>query len=245
MRFRLILLSLTAVLGLPSAFAMDCNEILAELSRTPNEKLEGLVTTRVPLTAETIIMAYSMGLFAYLDPTSGNGQFHSPAKRGVIEFASMSIGRTDKKIIRRMRDSGHFKVTKNQAFEQVMRESAKQARDPYNWITETHIQEFTKLYKLGYGHSYEVWENGELVGGLYGVLIGGYFAGESMFHHRPDVTKLAYAELIDDLQAKGHKFIDVQQLLEGGLAQKWHGREISREEFQAWIAEAAKANRGI
>jgi leucyl/phenylalanyl-tRNA--protein transferase len=129
----------------------------------------------------------------------------SPVDRGIIEIAgyrpSRSVQRARKK----------FEIRVNTAFDQVIRACADPRR-PGSWIDRGIIAAYTELHRLGWVHSVEAWDGDELAGGLYGVAIGGLFAGESMFHHKTDGSKAAVAgliELLDDEYAAERVF-DIQ-----------------------------------
>jgi leucyl/phenylalanyl-tRNA--protein transferase len=156
-------------------------------------------------------------------------------------LSEVIIPRSDRKAIRKVLESGKYQVKVDTAFREVITECALQTRETGRWISDDHIEQFTKLHEAGLAHSVEVWEGGKLVGGLYGVFVNGYFSGESMFHKAGDVTKLAYSYLIDRLRANGHVFIDTQQTV--GLNEKWGGRLIARAEFNRLLAKAKTANK--
>ncbi len=236
------------------AFANCEADLLTEFSRTPEATPNGFVTRNIPVNSDSLIEAYARGLFVWSLAPDGNGEWFSPRKRGVLFLDKVSIPRSDQKAIRRVQNSGRYQFKINSDFNQVITECANQPRFNFNeelgvlepvgnWITQMHIDEYTKLHKAGLAHSLEVWEGDELVGGMYGVFVNGYFSGESMFHKRDDVTKVLYAMLIDRLKNNGHVFIDTQQ--KKGLNKKWGGDEITREEFHQLLEEAREANRSF
>lgn len=187
----------------------------------------------------TLITAYSRGLFPMdvdLEGSAGGDEndnddatrrhalgWWSPDPRGVLYPGDLRVSRSLAKSVRR------FPVSMNRCFEQVMRACADPSR-PQGWITEEFIRAYVRLHDMGFAHSVEVWEDGELVGGLYGVEVGGLFAGESMFHHRRDASKVALVHLVTRLTAcPGDRVIDVQwrtdHLASLGV------REIPRESY--------------
>lgn len=162
----------------------------------------------------TLIDAYSRGLFpmeldldAALAAEMGGGStlgWWSPDPRGVLELDGLRISRSLARSVRR------FEVTFDRSFEEVMRACGDPVR-PHGWINEDFVAAYLRLHALGYAHSIEVWRGGRLVGGLYGVEVGGLFAGESMFHRERDASKVALVALVDRLRrCSGKRLIDVQ-----------------------------------
>ncbi|GAA1569045.1 leucyl/phenylalanyl-tRNA--protein transferase [Kribbella hippodromi] len=152
----------------------------------------------------TVLAAYRRGLFPMPDHR-GSVLWWSPVDRGVIEIAGHQPSRT----LRRAR--AKFEIRVNTAFDQVIRACADPRR-PGAWIDRDIIAAYTELHRMGWVHSVEAWDGDELAGGLYGVAIGGLFAGESMFHHKTDGSKAAVAgtiELLDDEYAADRVF-DIQ-----------------------------------
>ncbi|TDD49086.1 leucyl/phenylalanyl-tRNA--protein transferase [Kribbella antibiotica] len=152
----------------------------------------------------TVLAAYRQGLFPMPDHRA-SVLWWSPVDRGVIEVAGYRPTRT----VRRAR--GKFEIRVNTAFDQVIRACADPRRTGA-WIDRDVIASYTELHRLGWVHSVEAWDGDELAGGLYGVAIGGLFAGESMFHHKTDGSKAAVAgliELLDDEHAADRVF-DIQ-----------------------------------
>ncbi|TCO46060.1 leucyl/phenylalanyl-tRNA--protein transferase [Kribbella antiqua] len=152
----------------------------------------------------TVLAAYRRGLFPMPDHR-GSLLWWSPVDRGVIEVAGYRPTRS----LRRARSKYEIRV--NTAFDQVIRACADPRRTGA-WIDQGIIASYTELHRLGWVHSVEAWDGDELAGGLYGVAIGGLFAGESMFHHKTDGSKAAVAgliELLDDEYAEDRVF-DIQ-----------------------------------
>ncbi|MCL4114185.1 UNVERIFIED_CONTAM: hypothetical protein GTU68_042164 [Idotea baltica] len=127
----------------------------------------------------------------------------SPPYRGVLDFADLRITRSLRQSCRR------YDVSANQAFGRVIRACAELPRDG-GWISPAVIDAYETLHELGWAHSVETWCEGELVGGLYGVQIGGLFAGESMFHTATDASKVALVALVSGLEHCGAVLLDVQ-----------------------------------
>lgn len=152
----------------------------------------------------TVLAAYRRGLFPMPDHR-GSVLWWSPVDRGVIEVANYHPSRS----LRRARQK--FEIRVDTAFDQVIRACADPRR-PGAWIDRDIIAAYTELHRLGWVHSVEAWDGDELAGGLYGVAIGGLFAGESMFHHKTDGSKAAVAgtiELLADEYAADRVF-DIQ-----------------------------------
>jgi leucyl/phenylalanyl-tRNA--protein transferase len=128
----------------------------------------------------------------------------SPDPRGILPLEGLRVTRS-------MRQSAkHFEIRVDTCFTRVMRGCADPSRGG-TWITEDFIDGYTRLHDLGWAHSVEAFDtNGELAGGLYGVRIGGYFSGESMFHVARDASKVALMALVDRMLASGMTLLDVQ-----------------------------------
>jgi leucyl/phenylalanyl-tRNA--protein transferase len=175
---------------------------------TFDERGEGLVTDKVALTPETVIEAYQKGIFPWADYGETAG-WYALKDRGIIDFADLHIPNSLKREIKKSK----FQITFDRAFEEVIRNCATIERQDHNpWIAEKFIITYTELYRLGYAHSVEVWLDGALVGGLYGVHINGAFSGESMFHKASNASKFALLALIEHLQERGIRWMDTQQV---------------------------------
>lgn len=151
----------------------------------------------------TLLAAYRRGLFPMRLGRGGPVGWWSPDPRGVIPLDGLHVSRSLQKAVAR------FEVRVNTAFERVMRACAEPHR-PNGWIDEPFVDAYVELHGLGWAHSVETWREGELVGGLYGVAIGGLFAGESMFHRVTDASKAALVALVEHLRDGGASLLDVQ-----------------------------------
>jgi len=171
---------------------------------TPKDDLVGVGADLEP---GTLLMAYRAGLFPMGVGEDGNlpNGWWSPDPRGVLLPGHIKISRSLRKSLR------HFEIRVDTAFTQVMAGCADPSREG-RWITPGITAAYTCLYELGWAHSVEAWRDGELVGGLYGLALGGLFAGESMFHHATDASKCALVGLCDLVFADGEprRLIDVQ-----------------------------------
>lgn len=153
------------------------------------------------LEASTILDAYRRGLFPmHID---GMLAWWSPDPRGVIPLDGFHVSRSLRPSLSR------FEIRVNTSFETVMRACADPRR-PHGWIDETFVVAYTRLHELGWAHSVEAWCDRELVGGLYGLRIGGLFAGESMFHRVSGASKVACWATVELLRIDGAELFDVQ-----------------------------------
>lgn len=162
------------------------------------------------LEPETLIYAYTHGVFPMVSSEKKDNETNllwwSPQMRGVIPLDGLCVTRSMR------RSAKKFKVLVNTDFENVMRNCAAPHRDN-GWITNEFIDAYLKLHELGWAHSVEVVdENGFLAGGLYGVRIGGLFAGESMFHLVRDASKVALMALVEMMRSANMSLLDVQWL---------------------------------
>jgi len=151
----------------------------------------------------TLLAAYRSGIFPMRLGRNGALAWWSPDPRGVIPLDGMYVSRSLRRSQRR------YELRINTAFEAVMRACADPVR-PHGWIDDSFVAAYVALHHLGWAHSIETWHEGELVGGLYGVSIGGLFAGESMFHHATDASKVALLNAVELLAAGGATLFDVQ-----------------------------------
>lgn len=227
----------------------NCETLLSqELKRSPDDYRNGLVTDRIPVSASNVLAAYQRGIFPWGVSAQGLGRWYSPTLRGVLFFDELRIGRSDRKFLKRALAGDEYRITFNKNFASVIRACADQPRytrtalgyikAERTWISPEIIQAYTDLHRHGFAHSVEVWRQGELVAGLYGVYVGGVFSGESMFHKEDDAGKLAMLALIERLRAGGHTFIDTQMSV--GLAEKWGSRLVGRSDFESLMRAAQR-----
>ncbi len=164
---------------------------------------EDVVAIGADLAVPTVFAAYCAGMFP-MHLSTGELAWWSPDPRGVLPLDGLRVTRSLRQSMKR------FTVTVDQAFVDVMRACADERREAV-WITDEFVATYTRLHEMGWAHSVEVWRDAELVGGLYGVEIGGLFAGESMFHRVRDASKAALVELVTRLSADGgDRLLDVQ-----------------------------------
>jgi len=186
-----------------------------DVSKALTVEAPGLLAAGADLSPARLLQAYRNGIF----PWFSEGQpilWWSTDPRMVLytdQFkVSNSLAKTLRKIERSRFDGGRWDVRFDSAFDDVMRACAAPRRDgPGTWISDEIIAGYTGLHALGYAHSAEVWLDGELVGGAYGVCIGRMFYGESMFARVSDASKVALAYLVAFLQRHGVEMVDCQQ----------------------------------
>src|SRR5690349_17727859 len=219
---------------------LDANTPFPDVSEALTTDAPGLLAAGADLSPTRLLAAYQRGIF----PWFSEGQpilWWSTDPRMVLRTAdfkvSDSLRKTLKKIEKSSRGDGRWQVRFDSAFEQVMRACAAPRRDgPGTWISEDIIRGYTGLHSLGFAHSSEVWLDGELVGGAYGVSIGHMFYGESMFARVSDASKVALAYLVHFLTLHGVQMIDCQQ--ETGHLASLGARPIPRAVFLEHLKRA-------
>lgn len=185
------------------------------------------------LTPEWLLDAYRHGIFPW--PMWGDWMpmtWFSLDPRAIFDLDGLYVSSRLRRTIR----SGKFQLTCDRAFDQVTLGCSKPRHDKDGtWITPAMRRAYGKLHQLGHAHSLEVWHGGELAGGIYGVAIGGLFAGESMFHTVRDASKVALVGLVSHLRARGYRLFDIQQWTDhtGSMG----ATEISRDEYLARLAQ--------
>ena len=170
----------------------------------PPDSVEGdLVCLGGDLEPGTLLAAYRSGLFPMPVRRRTMGWW-SPDPRAVLPLDGLKVSRSLR------RSTARYTVTVDQRFTDVV-EACADPRRPHGWITGEVASAYAVLHRLGWAHSVETWSaGGELVGGLYGVAVGGLFAGESMFHRAADASKVALVRLVERLRAGGFALLDVQ-----------------------------------
>ncbi len=194
---------------------------------------EGLVAYGGDLSPSRLMLAYRMGIFPWYskgDPIL----WWSPDPRLILELGEFKLRRSLRKKLSR------FDVRFDTAFSEVMRECSRVPRRGQNgsWILPEMIEAYETLFALGYAHSVESYQEGVLVGGLYGVCVGRVFCGESMFARVPDASKVAFAALVERLADAGFEFIDCQ--VPTDHLKSLGAKEVSRETFLKRLAEASE-----
>lgn len=199
------------------------------LALRPAQELIWLSAT-VPVNA--LAAAYPLGIFPWPGDDPDFFPWVCPKVRGVLCFDQFHLGKSS---CRQIRNQG-FDLTYDRAFSQVI-QACHHAHAPESWIHPLMQQAYTDAHHQGFAHSVEVWQQGELVGGLYGIDSGHFFSGESMFHKIPNAGKAAIQFLVSRLQQRGDTFLDIQQLtphMQAMGAQVW-----SRSRFLMEIGSPA------
>lgn len=191
---------------------------------------EGLVAIGGDLHLSRLLEAYRRGIFPWFDEESPI-LWWSPDPRAIFEMDGLHVSRRLARTVR----SGRFTVTFDRAFGEVIRGCADRPNDGV-WITADMIDAYTRLHELDHAHSVEVWHEGQLAGGLYGVAIGGLFAGESMFTRVRDASKVALVHLMEHLRQRGYPLFDVQFL--NAHTARLGAIEIPRREYLARLRRA-------
>jgi leucyl/phenylalanyl-tRNA--protein transferase len=210
-----------------------------ELAFPPPEDAEasGLLAVGGDLEPERLLLAYALGIFPWYE----DGLpilWHSPDPRMVLRPAALHVPR---RLARRARQA-QFRLTLDTAFPEVIRACAGTPRPGQRgtWITQDMTLAYVRLHELGFAHSAEAWEGEALVGGVYGVSLGGCFFGESMFTRRPDASKLAFVALVRQLERWGCDLLDCQVRTEH-LA-RFGAREWPRARFLEALAAGLDAD---
>jgi leucyl/phenylalanyl-tRNA--protein transferase len=191
-----------------------------------NANEDGVLALGGDLSAERLIHAYRSGIF----PWFSEGEpivWYCPNPRMVLFFEKLKISKSLRKIIR----DQEFTITFNQNFEEVIFncKSIQRGDNLGTWITKEMEEAYLKLYKKGMAKSVEVWQSGQLVGGLYGVDLGSIFCGESMFSKVSNASKVAFVYLVNKLKSEEYKLLDC--LVYNNHLASLGAEEISREDF--------------
>jgi len=182
------------------------------------------------LTPELLLHGYSIGVFPMAENRDDPDVFWvDPKRRGVLPLDKFHISRS---LARRLRKCG-YRISIDTDFEGVVQGCANRAE---TWISDEIFRHYRVLYEKGDAHSLEVWDNAELVGGVYGVVLGAAFFGESMFSRRTDASKVALAYLVDHLNSAGFTLFDTQFLTDHLLS--LGGVEITRAEYHRQLERA-------
>jgi len=191
----------------------------------PNDADEyGIVAFGGDLSPSRLMLAYRKGIFPWYsagDPIL----WWSPTPRLVLKLEDFKLRKSLRKRLK------HFEIRFDSAFGEVIRACSVTPRPGQkgSWILPEMIEAYEELHALGYAHSVEAWQEGKLVGGLYGVAVGGMFCGESMFAHVNDASKAAFAALVEHLKSQGFEMIDAQVPTEH--LKSLGAIEIDREDF--------------
>lgn len=187
---------------------------------------DGILAVGGDLSIDRLLLAYNNGIFPWFDADDPI-LWWSPSERMVIDPNNYKVSKSLRNIINR----NIFKVTFNKDFKSVIENCQQIDRKGQDgtWISDDIIESYTKLHELGKAKSVEVWQNNELVGGLYGIDLGHVFCGESMFSKVPNASKVAFVKLIEFLKENNYKLLDCQ--VHNDHLEKLGAFEISRESF--------------
>lgn len=184
------------------------------------------------LPPDLLLSAYSQGWFP-MAHEDGELYWHEPDPRAILPLATFHVSRS----LQRTLKKAQFAVRRDTAFTAVIHAcAAPQPGREETWINTDIIQAYELLHKLGYAHSVETWQNGRLVGGLYGVSLQGLFAGESMFSHETDASKVALVHLVGHLRVRGFHLLDVQYMTPH--LRRFGAVEISAAAYRQRLAQA-------
>ncbi|MCU0976991.1 MAG: leucyl/phenylalanyl-tRNA--protein transferase [Steroidobacteraceae bacterium] len=226
------------MLPIPTLAPTDPPQALPPVSRALAEP-NGLLAIGGSLSPDWLVHAYRQGAF----PWFGRGQpilWWSPDPRAVLFPAEFRRARSLRRSIR----SRGYETRLDGAFDEVLTGcAAPRAGQPDTWITAAMRRAYGALNRLGLAHSVETWRDGQLVGGLYGVALGGVFFGESMFSRDTDASKVALSRLVDECLARGVELIDCQQPTDH-LA-SLGSRPIPRAEFTSLLERLADPARDL
>ena len=221
----------------PSSFDFTMGVLPPSRYFPPAEEADadGLLGVGGRLTTAWLLDAYRHGIFPW--PITGDDldllAWWSLDPRAVIEFDRFHVSRR----LWRTCGGGRFSATCDRDFAGVMHGCASAGdREGSTWITPAILAAYTKLHRQGYAHSVEVWHEGQLAGGTYGVAIGGLFAAESMFFRVRDASKVALVHLVFHLKTRGYLLLDIQQLTPHTA--RFGATEMPRAEYLARLAEA-------
>lgn len=194
---------------------------------------EGILAVGGDLSVERLMLAYNSGIFPWFSDDEPI-LWWSPSERMVVNPQDYKVSKSLRNIINR----NIFEVTINKDFEAVISncQTIERKGQDGTWITDDIIQSYVELHKLGKAKSFEVWQNGELVGGLYGVDLGHVFCGESMFSKVSNASKVAFVKLIEYLKSNNYRLLDCQ--VHNDHLEKLGAFEISRETFMVVLKAA-------
>ncbi|WP_396174674.1 leucyl/phenylalanyl-tRNA--protein transferase [Flavobacterium sp.] len=187
---------------------------------------EGILAVGGDLSTERLLLAYRNGIFPWFDDDEPI-LWWSPPQRMVVNPQDYKTAKSLRNILNRQL----FKVTFNKNFSEVIRNCKTVHRKGQDgtWITDSMVQAYEKLHEMGFAKSVEVWQNDELVGGLYGVDLGKVFCGESMFSKVPNASKVAFVTLIKQLKEENYRLLDCQ--VHNDHLEKLGAFEISRDSY--------------
>jgi leucyl/phenylalanyl-tRNA--protein transferase len=187
-----------------------------------------------PLEPEILLAAYAQGIFPMADD-DGQINWYTADPRTIIELDDFHVPRTLRQACRQ----GRFEVRVDSAFREVITRCGD--RPEGTWISPAMIDAYERLHEMGFAHSVESWQEGQLAGGLYGVTIGAAFFGESMFFHVTDASKVALVALVERMRARQYMLLDVQFMTPH--LERFGATEIPRMEYRRRLAIAIRQRR--
>ncbi len=193
---------------------------------------DGLLAIGGDLSPERLLLAYSNGIFPWYE--GEHVLWWCPDPRFVLFPDELKINRSTEKLLNKnepARPAGGFEFSINKSFKEVIHQCKKIKRPGQDgtWITDEVERAYCKMHELGYAHSAEVWKDGELAGGLYGIKLGKIFFGESMFSKQRNASRFAFTKYVQQLKEEGIQLIDCQVYTE--YLESFGARMIDREEF--------------
>lgn len=196
------------------------------------------------ITTDLLLNAYCQGYFPMADGRDGEIGWYSPDPRAIQPFVEgdpLGDFKIRRSLAKRVRHGG-FSVTTDRCFADVIHACATAPRGPDNghWISGEIEQLYTEVHRMGLAHSVEAWRDDQLVGGLYGVAIGGAFFGESMFSREPDASQVCYVWLSEHLRRRGYRLLDVQFV--NPHLEQFGVIEIERDDYLDMLEEAIFQN---
>ena len=194
----------------------------------------GLLAIGGDVEIESLLLAYRNGIF----PWPFNEEFiawFSPERRAILDLETFKVSRTLRKDLKK----AGYEITYDQEFRSVVESCAElknRKGQSGTWIIPEMVEGYVAFHDAGYAHSVETWKDGKLVGGLYGIRIENFFAGESMFYRAPNASKAALVALVEKLKAEGVKWIDCQVM--NPFFESLGAKEISRKEYLVLLKKA-------
>lgn len=187
---------------------------------------DGLLAVGGDLSPERLLLAYQNGIFPWFNEDALI-LWWSPDPRMVLFPCKLKVSKSMRKVM----SGNQFRLTKNSCFERVVEQCSllKRKGQEGTWITPKMKEAYLSLHNKGFAKSYEVWENDNLVGGLYGIDLGHVFCGESMFSSASNASKFAFIHMVNELKGEGYQLIDCQVYTEH--LESLGAEEIARDDF--------------
>ena len=182
------------------------------------------------LDPDLLIQGYRLGVFP-MATRDDSIEWFSPDPRAILPLENFHVPHALRRLMRRKT----FEATIDKAFPEVIQSCAQRKN---TWINHEIIDSYTRLHELGHAHSLECWQNERLVGGIYGVSIGGFFAGESMFHRVSNASKVALFHLVEHLRQQQFELFDIQMLTP--ITEQLGGSEVPRDTYLKRLTHAVE-----